>query len=181
LIHNIYHHKAIKNRFECFKSYFNKKRIEFQIISFTMRQFGALARSHPSQLPTCLKRHQHISRNRFANGGARLAPAIFHPLPAAGKGNVNTARLDLPVAAEAVTAASRSSTATPAAAKTPVVKPTTTYWPCKDGQLVRVVQTSGGGGTHTLEITVERLQENQEAQLLWYVNMLFYQCFASII
>lgn len=133
-----------------------------------MRQFeGALARSHPSQpLQTCLKRYQHISRNGFANG-ARLAPAIFHPLPAAGKANVNTARLDMPIAAEPVSVASRSSTATPAASKTPAVKPTTTYWPCKDGQLVRVVQSSGPSGSHTLEITVENLQENQEAQLLW--------------
>jgi len=140
-----------------------------------MRQFeGALARSQSSQLQTCLKQHQGIGRVGFSNGGARRAPAIFHPLPAAGKWNINTARVDLPVAAEPVIAASRSSSATPAAAKapsvakkTPAVKPTTTYWPCKDGQLVRVVQTSGANGTHTLEIIVERLQENQEAQLLW--------------
>jgi hypothetical protein len=142
-----------------------------------MRQFeGALARSHSSQLQTCLRRHQHIGRVGFANGGACLAPATFHPLPAAGKWNINTARLDLPVAAEPVIAASRSSSAkpaAPAAAKTPAVKPTTTYWPCKDGQLVRVVQTSGASGTHTLEITVERLQENQKAQLLWSVNATF--------
>lgn len=141
-----------------------------------MRQFeGALARSHPSQsLQTCLKRHQRISRNGFANG-ARLAPATFHPIPAAGsKGNVNTARLDMPVAAEPVIAASRSSTVTPAAAKSASAKPTTTYWPCKDGQLVRVVQTSSANGSHTLEITLERLQENQEAQLLWLVRITFY-------
>jgi hypothetical protein len=133
-----------------------------------MRQFeGALARSHPSQpLQTCLKIHQRISRNGFANG-ARLAPAIFHPSPAIGQGQINTARLDLPVAAEAAIAASRASIVTPAAAKTASAKPTTTYWPCKDGQLVRVVQTSAANGSHTLEITVERLQENQEAQLLW--------------
>ncbi|KAL4532701.1 hypothetical protein Ndes2526A_g08184 [Nannochloris sp. 'desiccata'] len=135
-----------------------------------MRQFeGALARSQPMRLQTCLKRYQGISRIGFANGGACLAPAIFHPLPAAGNWNINTARLDLPVAAEPVIAASRSSSATPGAVKTPAVKPTTTYWPCKDGQLVRVVQTSGANETHTLEITVERLQENQEARLLWGV------------
>lgn len=121
------------------------------------------------RLQTCLKRYQGISRIGFANGGACLAPAIFHPLPAAGNWNINTARLDLPVAAEPVIAASRSSSATPGAVKTPAVKPTTTYWPCKDGQLVRVVQTSGANETHTLEITVERLQENQEARLLWGV------------
>ena len=99
-----------------------------------MRQFtGALARSHQSHpLQTCLKRQQRISRNGFVNG-ARFAPSISHPVTAARHGNVNTARLDLPVAAEPVMAASRSSTATPAAAKTAATKPTTTYWPCKDG------------------------------------------------
>jgi hypothetical protein len=136
-----------------------------------MRQFtGALARSHQSHpLQTCLKRQQRISRNGFVNG-ARFAPSFSHPVTAARHGNVNTARLDLPVAAEPVMAASRSSTATLAAAKTAATKPTTTYWPCKDGQLVRVVQTSGAQGNHTLEITVERVQGNQEAQLLWYVT-----------
>lgn len=129
-----------------------------------MGQFkGALARlSQQAHVhPTCLRRLNNTDRRGFANGGRPSSGLRPNPL---AQRTPSTAGAELQTSLPPVTAARPA--ATPAAAAT---KATTSVWPCRDGQLVRVLQSSTPDGGHTLQIIVEGLPDGQDADLLWYV------------
>ena len=99
-------------------------------------------------------------------GGASLlrgAPAL-RLAPRAG---ANANRSPLLVAAfqtEAPVRTPKAAKAKPAAEKSSA---STAYWPCRDGQMVRVVQEAAGGGAYTVRVEVDKLPAGQEAHLVW--------------
>ncbi len=42
----------------------------------------------------------------------------------------------------------------------------TSLWPCRGGQVVRVIQDFRSG-THTVQVVIDQLPEGQEAELVW--------------
>ena len=133
-----------------------------------MGQFeGAFARSsQPAHVQqTGHRRFITPDRRGFIKGGLpafsthRSHPRLSQSIVNAGSLEIqSTPTLPQPTATRSTT----NSATSPAKASTSV-------WPCRDGQLVRVLQSSSVDGSHSLQITVEGLPDGQDADILWYV------------
>jgi len=115
-----------------------------------------------------------LSANSISKGGGhllRVRGAVKHSQQSIAARHVLTRAVASTERASSNPLTAQETNPSSASPSTPSSSSTTSLWPCRGGQVVRVIQDySDKEASHTVKIIIERLRHDQEAELMWCVQ-----------